>query len=139
MAAYDYMNVAVAGMGVGIADARTVDCPTAQEEIEFGRPTFGYIGENTAYNFKKDVGIGLYSADFVTSNSIAFSVNGVAITPVVFATDHATTMTALINAVTALDGVEASLDAADTNGRTILVRVKGETALITSVVTLGST
>jgi len=35
------------------------------------------------------------SADFVTSNSVAGTIDGVAITPVVFSVDHSTTMTAL--------------------------------------------
>jgi len=48
-----------------------------------------------------------YSADFVTSNSIAVTVNGTALTQA-FDTDHATTFAALVAKIEALDNVTAT-------------------------------
>lgn len=57
------------------------------------------------------------SADLVTSNVVNGTINGVAITPVTFATDHATTMTALAAAIAA----HANVDTATASGRVITV------------------
>lgn len=137
MSAYGYMDVAVAGLPVGASDARTVDSPSAQEAIEFGRPVFGYLGENTAYNFKKDVAILAIASDLVTSNSSVVTVNGEATSAVVFATDHDTTIAALVVAIQAL-GVEAVLDPSDSDSRTILIRSKGEAITAAWAITGGT-
>jgi len=68
-------------------------------------------------NFYQEIATVTYDADFVTSNSIAFSVNGAAITPVVFDTDQATTKAALVAAIDALTGVSCVAGA----GRVIVV------------------
>ena len=138
MAAYGYTDPAMAGLIEGFGDARTVDPAILQEAVPFGQPLFGYQGEmpTKAWAFKKDVAKLVYSADFVASNSIAVSVNGTAITPVVYATSHAVTIAAVVTAIKAI-GFEAVLDPADSNSRTILVRAKGTNATATSAVTLG--
>lgn len=83
----------------------------------------------------------VYDANFIALNSITFSVNGEAITPRVYATSHAATITALAADIEALTAVEsARLDPTDPNNRTILV-VPATTDVdptITSVVTLGA-
>ncbi len=137
MPEYGYMDDSIIGLVQGLdADIEGQWC--AKEFIVFGRPVFGYINDdNGLYNYKNDVALVLYDADFVTSNSIAFSVNGVAITPVVFTTDHDTTAGLLVAAVAGLTGVECVLDSGDVTNRTFLVRVKVETALVTTTVTLG--
>jgi hypothetical protein len=48
------------------------------------------------------------SAAFVTSNSVVISVNGVALTPVVFATDSNTTLAALATALQATDAIASA-------------------------------
>lgn len=136
MGAYSFPDVALRGR-IDSLDAEVSSFPAAVATFQPGDLVFTYKGGNGAYKYLADTAKAVYSADFVTSNSIAFSVNGVAITPVVYATSHAATMTALINAIKALTGVEAVLDSTDANGRTILVRTQGATITVTSTVTLG--
>lgn len=57
------------------------------------------------------------SADLVTSNVVNGTINGVAITAVTFATDHATTMTALAAAIAG----HADVNTATASGRVITV------------------
>jgi len=140
MGAYDYMSEAVNGLKWGL-DSYIEGGWVCKDSngLSFGQPVFGYVDDETgAYAYYNDTAKVAYDADFVTSNSIAFSVNGVAITPVVFATDHATTMAALIAAVEALTGVEAVLDSTDANGRTLLVRTRGAACTVVTTVTLGA-
>lgn len=139
MADYGKPDVAVAGQ-IDSLHWET-DSMVAGESINPGAPVFGYVGDTTqtAYGFKVDTAKVVYSADFVASNSIAFTVNGTSITPVVYGTSHAATMTALIAAINGLTGVVAIADSPDTNNRTILVRTKGATNTTTSAVTLGAT
>jgi hypothetical protein len=80
-----------------------------------------------------------FSADLVTSNSIACTVNGTALTATVFATDHLTTMNAFIAKIEALANIRCVLDTADTNNRSAYVYHDGDAdVLLTSfAVTLG--
>lgn len=80
------------------------------------------------------------SADLVTSNSVAVTVNGDSVTPVVFATDHDTTMSAIITAIEAdITGATATLTDEAGDNRTFTVDVFGENAVVTVVVALGAT
>lgn len=130
---------AFAGMKV---DSRydEVESKLAEEAIAFGRGVGAEAGVINSIRLpKKDNASLLYDADFVSLNSIAVSVNGVAITPVVFATDHDVTAAALAAAINALDNVTCSLDAADTNNRTFLIeRTDGAVIAVTTTVTLGA-
>lgn len=137
MGAYSFPDAGLLGQ-IDSLDAEVSGFAAAVSTLKPGDLVFTYKGESKAYGYLADTAKAVYSADFVASNSIAFSVNGTAITPVVYATSHAATMTALINAIKALTGVEAILDSTDSNGRTILIRVKGATAAVTSTVTLGA-
>lgn len=141
MGAYDYMDEAVAGLLDGLDNQ--IEGRRAVKDlagIEFGYPVFGYVADTKgAYAFKKDVGKIVFDADFVTSNSILITVNGVSAGAVVFATDHDTTADLVVAAVAALAGVECVLDSADATNRTFLIRVKGATAVVTEAVTLGAT
>jgi hypothetical protein len=78
-------------------------------------------------------------ADLVTSNSIAVTVNGVALTPIVFAVSHDDTMDAIAAAIAAEPNI-ASATVGDANNRTItVVADQGEVAFVDSfVVTLGA-
>jgi hypothetical protein len=138
MAAYGNMDAAVRGL-ISDIRPRTILTKAPQNDFNFGDPALGYIGdENAVYNYYADTATVVYDADFVSLNSIAFSVNGVAITPVVFDTDHDTTVAALVAAVDALTGVDCILDTSDTDSRTLLVRTKGATITTLSTVTLGA-
>ena len=138
MGAYGTPDVAVAGQIDSLH--WEIDSMAAGESINPGAPVFSYNGDTTgtAWGFKVDTAKVVYSADFVASNSIAFTVNGVSITPVVYGTSHAATVAALVAAVDALAGVDCILDTTDTNSRTLLVRTKGLTNTTTSAVTLGA-
>lgn len=138
MAAYGTMEKAVAGLKTGY-DAR-IESWVAQESILFGMPVFGYVGDDRkAYQFKLDVAKLVFAADLITANSTIVTVNGVATTATVFATDHDTTMGIIVTKLNAMTGVEAVLDATDTNTRTILIRTKGANITVSAAVTLGET
>lgn len=140
MSAYDYIDQASAGLLYGLdnnVEGGWACKPSAG--IEFGYPVFGYAGDGKdLYSFKKDVGKIVFDADFVASNSIVITVNGVDTAAVVFDTDHDTTMNLVLAAINALTGVEAVLDATDTDNRTFYILVKGETAVVSEAVTGGA-
>ena len=143
MTAYGNIDAGVAGLQQGFDNV--VVSKTAAETIKFGAPAMQYKGDDKVYNYRLDTAKVVFNADFVTSNSIAFSVNGVAITPVVFATSTAATAALLVNAIKALavgganpQGVEAVIDTTDATNRTILVRSRGAAITTLSTVTLGA-
>lgn len=127
------MGEAYAGMK---ADSRfdTVESKQALGAIPFGYPVGAEAGNvNQVSTFAKDNCSLLYDADFVASNSIAVTVNGVAITPVVFLTDQATTLALLIAAINALPGVTAIAGGA----RTVLIEMDSGVAITVSTVVTG--
>jgi len=137
MGAYDTMEQLIAGMKYDLDG--TVESWTANEDIEFGIPLFAIAGEEDICSpYYADVTKVVYDIDFEGSNSIAFSVDGVAITPVVYATSHAATMAALIAAIAGLTGVECVADATDVSNNTLLVRKTYTTYVCTTTVTGGS-
>lgn len=76
-----------------------------------------------------------FDIDFEASNSIAYSINGVAQTPIVYATSHAATITALASAIEA----HASILTAVAAGRVITVTsVNSDAITFVITVTLGS-
>lgn len=137
MSAYGDMNPGVAGTIV--SQYPKVDTGIVQESMTPGTPVFGYTNsDNKVWKLKADVSKLVFSGDLGASNSTVITVNSVAAASVVYGTSHAATMTAIINAIKALTGVEAVLDSDDTNGRTILVRTKGATSTASGAVTGGS-
>lgn len=134
MTAYNYMDAEQAGLVEGVGDARTVDPAILMEEVGFGKPLFGYRGDTNprAWGYKADTAKISIATDLVTSNASVVTVNGVAAATITYATSHAATIAALVAAIKAIPvstanpyGVDAILDPADTNNRTILVRTKG--------------
>ncbi len=75
-----------------------------------------------------------FSGPFVAGNMIALEVNGIAIAPVAFATESATTLAALAQAIAAMPGVEA----AEVVGGVILVQNPRSVAITGVVVTGGA-
>jgi len=143
MGAYSDMDVAIAGLIADVGDVRRVESWSAAEQIAFGAPLFAYAGGDTnsekkVYNLKSDVAKIVWDADFVTSNTIDITVNGVAASQVTFTTDHDTTMGLVLAAVTALSGVDASLDASDANNRTLYIRTVGLDCTATEAVAAGA-
>lgn len=137
MGAYSDMNPGVAGLIM--TQYPKIDSGIVQESMTPGTPVFGYTGsDKKVWKLKADVSKLVFSGDLGASNSTVITVNGVAAAAVVYGTSHAATMTAIINAIKALTGVEAVLDSTDSNGRTILVRTKGLTITASGAVTGGS-
>ena len=141
MGAYNNMDKAVPGLKQGLGGRIEAVWACAEANgIAFGNPVFAYEGdEKKVYNFHVDTGKLVFAGDLITANSMVVTVNGVATDPVVFANDHATTMGFIVDELNSLDGVEAVLDSSDVNSRTIIIRTKGATAVVTAVVTLGET
>ncbi len=151
MPAYGLIDQAIAGLQLG--QHPRVDSALAGENILFGAPVFGYLGDDgRVWGAHQDTVNGLFSAVLVTANSISGSItikpNGAAagtvvnFGPVVFATDSPTTMTAIIAAINAaitsasIAGVTASLGA---TALTINVTGKGvDITAFSAVVTLGA-
>ena len=143
MGAYNDMNPG--GAGLLVTQYPKIDTGVVQESMTPGTPVFGYPASgNKVWKMKADVSKLVLSADLSASNSTVITVNDIAATAVVYGTSHAATMTAilaqirLVTGAAVPNGVEAALDASDTNGRTILIRTKGVTATCSGAVTGGS-
>jgi hypothetical protein len=108
--------------------------------IDYGYPVFGYVGnDKDIFKFHNNVAVVTYDADFVASNSIALSVDSVAITAVVFNTNHDTTMTDLKEQIQAdITGAVVTLtDATNNRQLTITIEDDGD-RVATSTVTGGA-
>lgn len=136
MTAYSTLDARLAGLKQGL-DSRVESRP-AGKIIQFGRPVMGYAADKKAYPYV-DAGKIAGSADLSASNSTVVTVNGVALTAVVYGTSHIATMNAIIAMIEAsVSGADAYLDTADTNNRTIIVRIKGVEVVVTAATTGGS-
>lgn len=81
----------------------------------------------------------VFSADLITDNVINATVNGVAITPVTYATSHLDTMQAIADEIEAIPTIE-SATVGGANNRTItIISIPGTATDVTSfIVTLGA-
>lgn len=114
--------------------------PRAFESINIGLGLAKVIGQDYVVRLpQQNLSTTVLSADLIASNSVAVSVNGVALTPIVFATSHLATMTAIAAAIDAQPGI-ASAVVGGANNRTITVTAdQGGVAVVNSfVVTLGA-
>jgi len=130
---------AVAGLIDGI-HPRTIESGIAQEVINFGAPVMGFSDvEDSVYNIHADMVTETLDADLVTSNTLTTTINGEAIATV-FATDHATTMTAHIAAINANAAmIAAGISAAPgSTNRIIVIKTKGLDLVVTGAVTGGA-
>ena len=142
MTAYDNINAAVAGLKHGL-NSRVIS-KLAAEDLPLGYPLFALKGNDESIGLlNNDEAAVLYDADFVSLNNIEFNVtrpgpNDVDVTTqvnVLFDTDQATTLAALVAAVDAITGI----DAAGTGAREITVNSDDGAAItVTSTVTLGA-
>lgn len=107
----------------------------AEEIIPLGVAVVRGATDTTCRLPSRNVATVLFDADFVASNVINMSVNGVAISPVTYASSHAATFAALIVAISAL----ANVTAVAGTGRAIVISTDDKTAITVSgvVVTLG--
>jgi hypothetical protein len=138
MAAYGFPDTALRG----VCDSNDIEVDSitaAVATLQPGDLIFSYNDENKAYPYGLDTAKAVFSGDFVTSNVINGTVDGVAIGAVTFTTSHANTGTLLLAAINALAGVEAILDTTDGTSRTFLIRKKGKASFVVSfTVTLGA-
>jgi hypothetical protein len=138
MGEYNNMDAAVAGLKYGLDGQTESWC--AKENISFGDAIFGYSGdEQNGYLYHLDTSQTVFDADFVSLNNIVATVNGVAVTAVVFDTDQATTMDNLKAQIEA-DIAGAVVTLTDTGGanRTIVIHIPGVDVVVTWAVTLGA-
>jgi len=144
MSAYGELDAGLQGNQQGLDNF--IESVVAQEAIFPGKPVMGFLGEeNNGYNIHLDTHTLLGDADFVASNSIAVTVipQGslpIAVTPVVFTVDQATTRLAVVNAINANAALAAlKITAAiGTGTRDIVITTKGQDITATIVVTLGA-
>jgi hypothetical protein len=140
-------DVAFAGMPVDAEGVEYAETKLALESLDYGKAAMKADVTTTYPNGvrmpKRNQAAAVFSADLVTSNSVAATVNGVALTATVFATDHATTMAALgAKIVAALLALPTPIVATATVGgasnRTLTIDAKDAHVLLASfVVTLG--
>lgn len=133
-----YMGLAVPGL---IADAEftTKDGLQAFEPIGLGLAVIQRIGyPNNGRLPKANKATIVFAGDLITANVVNLKVNGVAMAPVTFITDNATTLAAIVTAIKLL----APVANATTDGvHTIVVYSKdGLDCVVTDIlVTLGAT
>lgn len=140
MSAYNTMDKGVPGLKYGLGGRIESGWACAESGgIDFGAPCFSYVDEDKLlYNFYNDTAKLVFDGDFVASNVITITVNGVDAADVTFDTDHDTTAALVVAAVAALSGVECVLDSTDTDSRTFLIRTKGATAVVSEAITGGA-
>lgn len=83
----------------------------------------------------------VFDSDFVASNAIDITINGTSVTTVNFDTDQATTMAAIAAQIESdITGSTATVDPSDTDHRTLIVEVFGESGIdsMSVTVTLGA-
>lgn len=135
MSMYGNQDQLSAGNKYGVQRPSVTEPFTAASALGFGKAAFGYLGEpDNCTDVFTDKNTVTYSTDFIADNVIAFSVNGVAIDPVVFDTDHDTTMGLLVAAIQALDPDYI----VSYSGDVVTVTTPGEDVVLTSSVTLGA-
>jgi hypothetical protein len=73
----------------------------------------------------------VFSADLITGNVINFTVNGVAITPVNFTTDHLTTMQLIADAIAAIPTVQSAAVGGASNRTITIISIPGTASVVT--------
>lgn len=137
MSAYNNLEPAILGLEADV-DTSRVESKVASEDINFGVPLFANVGnENGVSLLNNDTAKLVLSTDLIASNSTIVTVNGVATTATVYASDHATTMAAIVTKLNALSGVKALLDTSD--NKIIWIKAVDTDIVATAVTTLGST
>jgi hypothetical protein len=140
MKMYGNIDQAIAGQIFGL-DAAT-DSFCAGEDIYPGDPVFGMVGDQKmVYKAHLNAVTLTASADLITANRIAVTVNGIAVDPVVFTGSSANTIAAIVNAINLNDAIrELGITAFVVQGsaRAFSLEGPGISITATAVVTLGS-
>jgi len=139
------MNQAIAGMPVDATfDAKAVESALAIEKLDFGFAAFkstSSANPRGVRNPKRNAPVITYSADLVTSNVVNGFVNGVALAPRTFATDHLTTITAHANDIVAAllaQGIVATFALSGSNRIITFTVTDANVLFATFVVTAGA-
>jgi hypothetical protein len=138
--AYKNIQTKIAGLKVGTS-SRVESKRTAQTDgIPYGLPVFGYSGnDKDVFLFRKNKAVVTWDADFVTSNKINMTIDGVAITEVDFTTDHDTTMDLVKAAIEAVAPTAVVTLTDGTNNREVTIVIEdGINRAITEAVTGGA-
>lgn len=136
VAQYENIQQLAAGVKYGSQGTDITEPYVAKSDLGFGKGAFGYEGDpDIVTDVFDDENTITYNIDFVTLNVINVTVNGLAIDPVTFDTDQATTMGLLVAAIAALDP-DFTVESA---ARVVTVRAPGQDIVITGAVTLGAT
>jgi hypothetical protein len=122
------------------ADSRFdhVESKVALETIPVGYVVVKCLGlDKTAMLPAKNKAVQTFDIDFLASNSVVTTINGVALTAVVYATSHAATIAAVAAMIATAANVKSSV--ANATARTITTIMNpGYTIVIDSVVSAGS-
>ena len=107
---YDFlMNVASAGQLYDIG-FNNVLSPVAIESIPIGLGTAKVIGQDMQVRLPhEDIAAVTLSAPLSAANSTVVTLNGIALTPVVYATSNAATLTAIAALIAAQDGIASAV------------------------------
>jgi hypothetical protein len=138
---YGDLDGPVRGLSHGLLSQYKIESGIAQENINFGAPVMGFVGEeDKVYNLHRDQATLSLSADLSDSNSYSITINGVTIERV-YATSHAATMTALINDINTSEslaalGLSIVAEQGSTN-RDIVIKAKGGDLVVSGTVTGG--
>lgn len=103
--------------------------PLAGEDILPARGVCKAIGQDYVVTYPRvNQSVNVFSADLITGNTVNATVNGIAITPVVYATSHVATMNAIAAEIAALPGI-ASAIVGGANNRTLTVMSDNGTSI----------
>lgn len=120
---------------------RTSDVATISVETAMAGNTYNVVINGTTISVDSDAdavnSVVTFSADFVASNSIAVTLNGNALTPVLFDTNQLTTMQALQSLILAQPGVQAVTISGATNRILTVIGDADVDAIVNSVITTG--
>ncbi|KKK67057.1 hypothetical protein LCGC14_2957890, partial [marine sediment metagenome] len=139
MTAYNDFDEAIAGLKYG--ESSDVESFVSKETagIAFGLPLFGYEGnDNDVFRYRNNQSAMAFDADFIALNSIILTVDGTAVTAVVFSVDHDTTMALLVAQVEAdITGASASSNTIGDNRTITIVIEDDDDRVVTEAITAG--
>ncbi|MDR2403415.1 MAG: hypothetical protein LBD78_05240 [Spirochaetaceae bacterium] len=137
---YGSLKPAIAGLKYGL-DSET-ESIAAGEKFFPGDPVFGFVGDDKSGYGAHVSSVSLTAnADLVTGNSVAVTINGVALDPIDFATSSAETIREIVNAINeneALDDLGIGAYLVDGAPRAFYLAAPGLTITASATVTGGA-
>jgi hypothetical protein len=131
---YFSQNPKVEKVVIGRKDSTDADWATALTAIQSATQDW-YTINAVGYTERKVV----FDADFVTSNSIVFTINGTAVTAVPYNTSHSQTMTDIKTQIESdITNSAVTIESFDGDTRTLTIKVDGKAPTASVVVTGGA-